>query len=231
MTFEFDHLFICTDIGAPEADRLVSLGLVEGRSNTHPGQGTANRCFFFNNAMLEFLWVCAPEEAKSELIRPTHLWERWANRQNGACPFGVCLRSTTNDGDSVAFPNWAYRPPYLPEPLSIAVGTNSGVLTEPMLFQTPFGKRPDRFSTETAQPLNHPIGWQEITRVELVIAATARPSPALQAAIRQSRRYANDTDRVRLRAGREYCVELGFDREIQGNRVDFRPELPLVVNW
>lgn len=31
MTFELDHLFICTDIGAEEADRLVAFGLVEGR--------------------------------------------------------------------------------------------------------------------------------------------------------------------------------------------------------
>jgi hypothetical protein len=223
MTFEFDHLFICTDIGAPEADLLVSLGLVEGTSNTHPGQGTANRRFFFRNAMLEFLWVCDPEEARSELIRPTHLWERWANRQSGACPFGFCLRSMTNDGDSIAFPSWAYRPPYLPEPLSIAVGTNSDVLTEPMLFQTPFGQRPDRYSTEKAQPLEHPIGWQEITRVELVSPAANRPSPALQAAI--------DTDRIGLRVGAGYCVELGFDGEVQGHRVDFRPGLPLVVSW
>jgi Glyoxalase-like domain len=223
MTFEFDHLFICTDIGAPEAELLVSLGLVEGRSNTHPGQGTANRCFFFHNAMLELLWVCDPEETRSELIRPTHLWERWANRQDGACPFGFCLRSTTPDRDSIAFPSWAYRPPYLPEPLSISVGTNSSVLTEPMLFQTPFGKRPDRYSTEKAQPLAHPIGWQEITRVELFSHAIDRPSPALQAAV--------NTDRIGLRLGAEYCVELGFDGEVQGHRVDFWPGLPLVVSW
>jgi hypothetical protein len=222
MAFEFDHLFICTDIGACEADRLVSLGLVEGTSNTHHGQGTANRRFFFHNAMLELVWVYDAEEAKSELIRPTHLWERWANRQSGACPFGVCLRSTTNDGDSIAFPHWAYRPPYLPEPLSIAVGTNSGVLTEPMLFQTPFGKRPDRFSKKV-QPLEHPIGWQEITRVELVSPAADRPSPALQSVL--------NTDRVKLRAGGGYCVELGFDGEAQGHQVDFRPGLPLVVSW
>jgi hypothetical protein len=231
MAFEFDHLFICTDIGAYEADRLLSLGLVEGRSNTHPGQGTANRCFFFHNAMLELLWVYDAEAAKSEPIRPTRLWERWVNRQGGACPFGVCLRSATNGGDSVAFSSWAYRPPYLPEPLSIAVGTNSNVLTEPMLFQTPFGKRPDRYSTEKAQPLDHHLGLREITRVELVTPTADRPSPELQAAIRQSRRYANDTDRLRLRVGVEYCVELGFDGEVQEHQVDCRPGLPLIISW
>jgi hypothetical protein len=223
MTFEFDHLFILTEIGASDADRLVSLGLLEGTSNHHPGQGTTNRRFFFHNAMLEFLWVCDAEEARSDLIRPTHLWERWANRQNGACPFGICLRTTTNDGDSIAFPSWAYRPPYLPAPLSIAVGTNSDVLTEPMLFQTPFGKRPDRYSTEKAQPLNHPLGLREITRVELVSAATEPPSPELQAVL--------NTDRVGLRAGVGYCVELEFDGEVQGQQVDFRPGLPLVISW
>ncbi|AFY78420.1 MAG: hypothetical protein IGR93_19055 [Hydrococcus sp. C42_A2020_068] len=57
MTFELDHLFICTAIGAPEADRLLSFGLTEGTPNIHPGQGTANRRFFFHNVMLELLWV------------------------------------------------------------------------------------------------------------------------------------------------------------------------------
>jgi hypothetical protein len=44
---ELDHVFVCREMGAPEADRLVGFGLSEGRSWTHPGQGTANRCFFF----------------------------------------------------------------------------------------------------------------------------------------------------------------------------------------
>jgi hypothetical protein len=223
MAFEFDHLFICTDIGACEADRLISFGLVEGSSNTHPGQGTANRRFFFHNAMLELLWVHDAEEAKSEPIRLTRLWERWTNRKDSACPLGVCLRSATANGDTVAFSSWAYCPPYLPETLSIAVGTNSDVLTEPMLFQIPFGKRPDQYPAEKAQPLEHRVGLREITRVELVSPAANNPSLEFQAVI--------DTNQVKLRVGAEYCVELGFDGEVQGHRVDFRPGLPLIVSW
>ena len=107
--------------------------------------------------------------------------------------------------------------------MSIAVGTNSSVLTEPMLFQTPFGQRPDRYPPQKAQPLEHPIGWQEVTRVELVRPTANPPSPALQAAIA--------TDEIGLRVGAEYWVELGFDGEAQGQRVDFQPELPLVISW
>jgi hypothetical protein len=43
------------DRWAPEAERIAAFGLCEGPSNVHPGQGTANRRFFFRNAMLELL--------------------------------------------------------------------------------------------------------------------------------------------------------------------------------
>ena len=51
--FEIDHLFIWTDLGGKEADRLVTFGLTEGAPNTHSGQGTACRRFFFRNAYLD----------------------------------------------------------------------------------------------------------------------------------------------------------------------------------
>lgn len=187
MTFEFDHLFICTDVGAKSADCLVSLGFVEGSSNQHPGQGTANRRFFFHNAMVEFLWVHDPTEAQSEAVRRTRLWERWREhtsvsrrQRNRVCPFGICLRPGNGSNGAIAFPSWKYRPPYLPAPLSIAVGNNSEELTEPMLFQILFGKRPDQAPPEKAQPLEHPLGLREITRVEVVTPIATCPSPELQ---------------------------------------------------
>ena len=45
MAVELDHVFFCTARDGPEADLLVTFGLVEGASNTHPGLGTANRRF------------------------------------------------------------------------------------------------------------------------------------------------------------------------------------------
>jgi hypothetical protein len=116
-----------------------------------------------------------------------------------------------------------FRPPYLPTGLSIAVGENSAILTEPMVFQTPFGKRPDQFSPEKAQPLAHPIGWREITRVTVISPVQDRPSPAWQAVL--------DTQQVELEFGTEYWIELGFDGEVQGQRLDCRSQLPLVLCW
>lgn len=223
MAFEFDHLFILTDFGAGVADRLSSFGLIEGSSRIHLGQGTTNRCFFFHNAMLELLWVRDAQEAKSDRIYRTRLWERSRDRNDGACPFGICLRSVQDSEAKIAFPSWEYRPPYLPENVSIAVGKNSEILTEPMLFQIPWGKRPDTYSGEKSQPLNHSIGFREITRVELVSPAANNPSPELQAVIA--------TNQLKMRLGSEYCIELGFDGEVQGKQADFRPGLPLIFSW
>jgi hypothetical protein len=50
-----DHVFILCAEGAPEADAFLAAGLREGSSNTHPGQGTANRRFFFENFYVELL--------------------------------------------------------------------------------------------------------------------------------------------------------------------------------
>ena len=95
MAFELDHIFICTSIGAGEADRLIAFGLAEGTPNVHQGQGTVCRRFFFHNAYLELLWVENPAEAQSNLIRPTYLWERWSGRTGGAFPAAAqsqCIR-------------------------------------------------------------------------------------------------------------------------------------------
>lgn len=92
-----------------------------------------------------------------------------------------------------------------------------------MLFQIRFSKRSDQYPTEKAQPLEHHVGLREITRVELVSPAADHPSSEFQTAI--------DTHQVRVRVGTEYCVELGFDGEVQGHQIDFRPALPLILSW
>jgi hypothetical protein len=59
MPLEVDHAFIACALEAPEADALLRLGFVEGSSNSHPGQGTAD-----------------PAKARSERTRRTRLWDR-----------------------------------------------------------------------------------------------------------------------------------------------------------
>ncbi|ENX34636.1 hypothetical protein F889_01924 [Acinetobacter colistiniresistens] len=121
---EVDHIFICTEYKAPEAEMLKNFGLTEGTSNTHPGQGTANRRFFFKNFFLELLWLENIEEAKSETTAPTLLYDRISSKSDDISPFGVCFRPKNPEDKDVKFPSWDYRPSYLPNMLKVDVAND-----------------------------------------------------------------------------------------------------------
>lgn len=221
MSLELDHLFICTSAGAPEVEQLTSLGLTEGQSNLHPGQGTACRRFFFQNAYLEFLWVHDEEEARGVTAESLRLWERWQYRQTGYSPFGLGLRSSRQAGD-LPFETWAYRPPYLPDPLQIDVAENSDLLAEPLLFHMSFAVRPDEYPPARAQPLEHSPGFREMTGLRISLPGQ-KVSKALQAVEKEGL--------AEFSTGRAHLLEVIFDRGEQDKAIDFRPALPLVLQW
>lgn len=218
---ELDHLFVCAAAGAPEAEALKAFGLLEGSSNTHPGQGTANRRFFFRGAMLELLWVHDEEQTRSPAVAPTRLWERWCYRSTGYSPFGICLRAD-KDESPLPFETWDYRPPYLPPGTSIEVAAGTAN-EEPMLFATPFGARPDAAPAGRREPLDHPAGLEEITAVGITLPHREVVSPALRAM--------GEIGSISFVFGGEHLLEIGFDHGAQGRAADFRPMLPMVVTF
>ena len=228
---ELDHIFVMTEEGAPEADRLVEFGLTEGSPRRHAGQGTANRRFFFRNAMLEFLWVHSPQEAQSEATRRTQLWERWSGRAGPASPFGVALRPApssrpridleTGRQEPAPFPAWEYCPQYLPPALVIHNAIESP-LAEPMWFYLGFLGRPDATPAE-AEPMQHSMGFQEVTGVTLSCADPSGLSGAARAVV--------DRGVVSIRSAPEPRLDLVFDGGSAGRSQAFVPGLPLVLHW
>lgn len=211
--FELDHVFILTQVaGAPAADKLVEFGLVEGLPNIHPGQGTANRRFFFQNVMLEILWVADAKESQASDL--SVIWHR--SQQPEASPFGVCLRPTSTPSDEKPFPGWRYTPGYLPEPLFIWVGQNSETLSEPFMFYLDFA----RFQNLAT---DHVYGLQTVSRLSLV-GCDASTSEVLI-------KTTEHTDGIQFLPGDEPFMELGFNGETQGQSMDFHPHLPLRLCW
>jgi hypothetical protein len=201
-----DHIFVCTERGAPAADRLVEFGLTEGPPNRHPGQGTANRRFFFDNFMLEFLWVEDPAEAQSEQTRRMRLWERWSAAPGAASPFGIILCPV--DG-GCPFASWRYAPASMPG-LVLDVAADAG-LDEPMwcyMSQARSGRK-----------VEHPAGIRALSGVRL----GGPPARAGSVTTAMARRGA-----IELVNRREHLLELEFDGRERGVRTDFRPALPLV---
>jgi Glyoxalase-like domain len=213
MSIELDHLFVCTDPGAPEAEELVRFGLREGPPNRHPGQGTANRCFAFSNAMIELLWVSDAWEAQSEDSRRTLLWERWSGRKGESCPFGICLRPTDSQSEEPLFPAWEYRPSYLPDPLVMHIG-EAGV-EEPMWVYLSFMRRADR----EQRFVEHPVGIREISGLTLTTHVPLRSTVSLKMI---------EAGILLTQEGRKSLLEIDFDGNPRKESVDFRPHLPLI---
>lgn len=211
-----------TSPGAPEAEGLLALGLVEGTRNRHPGQGTANRRFFFHDVMLELLWVEDEAAAGSAPIRRTRLLERWRGRRSGACPFGICLRPGFA-GERPPFESWDYRPPWLNGDRAIPVALCSDDAAAPMLFWLEFGCRPDARPATVREPLGHGAGIRELTRVRMTTPWKRGVSAAFEAVV--------DIGLVALHTGGGYLLELEFDGGNQGNIADMRPALPLRFAW
>jgi len=214
VTAEIDHLFVLADPGAPNADALVEAGFTEGSPRRHPGQGTTNRRFFFENAMLEFLWVERADEAGSDRVQKTHLLERWHRRDTGGSPFGICARPPANAKACAPFPAWKYRPPYLPADRSILVAENAQTIEEPFLFYLPRGEPP-------SDDPEHEAGLQLLTNV-LVHTPVSRPF---------TESFRGVDGLVSVTAGDHHHMTLVFDHKNQGSTLDLRPALPLTIRY
>lgn len=213
MTIELDHFFILTESGAPKADLLCRIGLTEGGRNDHPGQGTANRRFFFSNSALEFLYVRDATEAANGRASRMHLVER-AERAE-ASPFGLIVRATDNSGNA-PFPGWRYCPEYFRADQCFHVGDNSNLFEEPLCICMPRNMPLPDAKLRLANPHTTVTGLHFSVPV-------ARPSPALVAIAA--------CGGISLRLNEPHRLELVFNDGREGSSSDMTPELPLVVRW
>jgi hypothetical protein len=215
MRIELEHLFVCTDPGAPEAEKLIQFGLREGAPNQHPGQGTACRRFAFTNAMIELFWVSDANEAQNPTTRRALLWERWSGRKGNASPFGICLRPVDSQDTEPPFPAWEYRPAYLQDPLCMHIG-EAGV-EEPLWVYLNFMQR----ALREQWFVEHPIGIREMTGLTLTTPVPLR-SEAAQKII--------EDGILRTQTGATSLLEIEFDGNRRNGHADFRPHLPFVFH-
>jgi hypothetical protein len=177
MALQLHHVYVCTAPGAPEAADLLHAGLVEGSGNTHPGQGSANRRFFFESGFLELLWVHDEREAQSACTAPTRLWERWAGRAGVTNPFGLCFSSADAADSILPFPSWEYRPSYFSGGRCILFADNLS-LSEPEVF---FPNWPQGQSSPQTEPTSHPLGLCQMRSVSVGLPDLTSLSDSLRA--------------------------------------------------
>ena len=132
MTLRIDHFFILCEPGAPEAKQLVEAGFVEGAPNVHPGQGTANRRFFFDDTGLELLYVSDRSEALSGPGKDLRIVQR--SESASASPFGIVVDAGAAEPP---FDTWEYWPEYFDGRHFFNVGKNSSQIDEPLCVCMP----------------------------------------------------------------------------------------------
>jgi hypothetical protein len=161
---DIDHVFIFTNDKGKIADELVQFGLTEGSSRVHDGQGTANRKFYFENFFLEILWVHNEEELKSDITKPTGLWQR-ADFNSTHSPFGLCIVNT-DETESLFEDAFKYQAAYFPIGLNIDILKNEQNLNMPWTFRLPFKGQ----KKNSAEPTEHQCGLRNLTKVEFGVS-------------------------------------------------------------
>jgi hypothetical protein len=217
MSIILDHVFICCDEYGPEAEALLSIGLVEGSRNVHPGQGTANRRFFFYRGFIELLWVSNREEAQSSLTAPTKLWPRWVARKQGACPFGIAFSPDATDVPEAPFNAWPYQPTYLPPTKSILFAKDT-TLYEPELFYMAWS---DSQASAASQPKEHVNGLLRLLSVSVGIPTGTKLSASSLAV--------QSAGLLHFHSANHYEIKLSFE-STQSVTFDLRPTLPLIMS-
>ena len=134
---DINHIFIFTDTNGKIVDELISFGLKANDSHVHQGQGTTNHTFSFENFFLEIVWVHNEQEIKSDLVRPTGLWQRAEFFKNNFSPFGLIIEN--NEGSDHLFVNAnKYQPEYFPDGMTFDILQNALQPDLPWMGRLPF---------------------------------------------------------------------------------------------
>ncbi|MEO1747861.1 MAG: VOC family protein [Pseudomonadota bacterium] len=155
MSIELDHIFWM--VPKDDVDRVAAamsaLGLKESYRRQHPGQGTSNICYCFENAFLEILWLEDEADARSPAIARTKLADRALGQAN---PFGIAWRGDANVS------MWDFKPPYLPKGVVIPMAVASDDHDLPLLFSFPGSKPPSEMPPDRHGGMQKEAGFERL---------------------------------------------------------------------
>jgi len=208
-----DHFFILVEPGAAEGALLKDIGMTEGPSNSHPGQGTANRRFVFANSMLELLYVRDAAEALAGPGSRLNVVQRTS--EAGASPFGFVVSGGDETVD-LPFAGWRYYPDYFGGDRYFLVADNSDLLTEPLCVMLPAGIEVPPRDADAGYPFSH------VTALRLE-SPVRSPTSALSSL--------GQLPGFTLARGGRHRLLVTFNDGRQGRVADLQPRLPLVLCW
>lgn len=173
---QIDHIFIFPRSLGGLQQRLQNAGLQPSFRRRHPGQGTANICYCFDNMYLELLWITNAAARLNPHVARTALIERGTGTMS-ACPVGIAWRN--GPGRPLDMETWNYAAPFLPAGSSIAVACESESPEAPFLFRSPGTSPPSEWSDARQGNLQRAAGITTVEEVVLEYPMDRRPGSAL----------------------------------------------------
>ena len=218
---ELDHIFICISDELNVTRTLTEFGLNLSSRQLHKGQGTANRCAYFDNAYLELLLRDSDRDLQSKQVEAVSLWERMRWRNTNASPFGVSFRFTETK-QNIPVATRPYDAPFLPEGITIPVATPQDSIYEPLVFLSLVAKAPIEQNLPNRSLLKHRGDQHKITGLKITTPFYERS---------QQLQWFSDRDLISVRVGNEHHVELELDSGKTQQIANFNPILPLSIKW
>ena len=218
---ELDHIFVCVPNERELDNFLANSSLNLSARRVHRGQGTANRCAFFDNAYLEFLLRNNDEDLQSESLQSVSLWERMQWRNTGASPFGIAFRFVSNQHD---FPveTRPYYAPFLPNGVSIPIATPLNSIQEPLIFFSLVTQKPiEKFALNPSY-LEHLGSRHLLTKIEIKLPYSNISEQLL---------WFYQEELISISQGESHHAELVLNNGREEQSFDFRPVLPLSIRW
>lgn len=219
---ELDHIFVCVPNEQDLDPFLANSGLNLAARRIHRGQGTANRCAFFDNAYLEFLSRDRDEDLQSESVQAVSLWERMQWQNTGASPFGMAFRFTEGIESDLPIETRPYYAPFLSDGSTIPIATPLNLIQEPLVFLSLVTKKPIEKFVLNSSMLEHRGSRHILSEIEITSPCT-KLSGQLE--------WFCEKDLISISEGKLHFAELELDNGRKEQSFDFRPAIPLSIGW
>ncbi len=231
MNLEFDHVFILVGKGAKEMELFEKHGFRQAMLGKHEGQGTGARFVFFLNTLIELLYIDDDEEAINNIESfGCDYIERTGWKVNGQNPFGIGITPKPYNFKLIPFETKYYCPKWLPrEGMQMAISNSNPkepiVFCEPRYMEFPDFKNFDELENSDRDDIKkyfyHENGVARMTKFKMYVK-TYDLSKTIQALSKHN---------MEFECAEENLLELTFDENVQKKRIDFRPDLPLIINY
>lgn len=225
---EVDHLLICVS-GEAALSVLQTVGLrCPNYTARRVEQGTASRLILFENAYLELICI-EDERVAAQTSRRTGIdmlgRSRWQHTRFS--PFGVGLRCKLDAANLTAHSKHS-RAEQIQQDSSIHFASDNRVnKAEPLCFVIPnyiaLPQWLDPTSDVHQYLLTHSLGVKRLTDVKITVDSARDLTPTVS--------MLSHSNLIGIEQGMAPLLELVFDEEGQGQRLDLRPSLPALLRY